>query len=569
MGNKKGQAIRLLALLLSLISSLGWAVKLPGHLSISGLSGDVLKNVESRLAEVYSETTPEMRTDHFYKLQVQKAIEPYGYFKSLITVSHKGKHNIHLSILPGPRMHVRRFEIKLEGLGAKNPELIKTSQTLPLRQGAPFDSTNYEETKQALFNAAENEGFLRASFTTAEIFIDLDANAADVILIFNTGPQYYFGHVKYDTTLIVPELLARYIPFERGGKYSTEQVLALNSQLSASGYFRDVTITPEIANEREVPIDVHLQPVSRFNYSLGAGYGTDTGIRGRAGLQVVPVNRYGHKLTAVAQGSFNENIIQTQYIIPGRNPVTDQYNLNASFSNLNYNAGLSNALLLSAAQRKMRNDFRRTLSVNALFENYYYTDQPKLKEEIVFPKAIFNFRNVEDDLFSPSGYNVAFTGLGALKPILSDISFLQGSIDAKAALTIEPISTRIYFHGIQGGTSIQNIDTLPLSIAQLLGGTENQKAYTFNSIGPGKILTFGGVEIQKELYKKWYAVGFYDLGNVSNPSPINYVYDAGGGIMWVSPVGPIKVAFAQAITSQFQRLPDRRPKLIISMGPDL
>lgn len=45
-------------------------------------------------------------------------------------------------------------------------------------------------------------------------------------------------------------------------------------------------------------------------------------------------------------------------------------------------------------------------------------------------------------------------------------------------------------------------------------------------------------------------------------------YDAGGGLMWVSPIGPIKVGLAQAINSRWQR-DSHSPRLVISMGPDL
>jgi translocation and assembly module TamA len=101
-----------------------------------------------------------------------------------------------------------------------------------------------------------------------------------------------------------------------------------------------------------------------------------------------------------------------------------------------------------------------------------------------------------------------------------------------------------------------------------LGGTDNLKAYSFNSIGPGKIITYGGFEIQKEFKKNWYLVGFYDAGDVYNPSIKNIQYNIGGGLMWVSPIGPIKVGLAQAVNNKMERI-GHNPRLVISMGPDL
>ncbi|WP_232220671.1 BamA/TamA family outer membrane protein [Legionella tunisiensis] len=164
---------------------------------------------------------------------------------------------------------------------------------------------------------------------------------------------------------------------------------------------------------------------------------------------------------------------------------------------------------------------------------------------------------------------MTINGLAASKAILSEVSFAQASINAKAALTLPAIRTRFYFHTIQGVTSISNINELPLSLALLLGGADNLKAYSYNSIGPGKILSYGGLEIQKETVDKWYFTGFLDSGDVYMPSLKGLQNDVGIGLMWVSPIGPIKIGVAQAVDSHFNRIKDRKPKFVISMGPDL
>ncbi len=151
---------------------------------------------------------------------------------------------------------------------------------------------------------------------------------------------------------------------------------------------------------------------------------------------------------------------------------------------------------------------------------------------------------------------------------LSNLNFGQISVDAKAALMIEPLGLRLYGHTIQGITATKDINALPLSLALLLGGTDNLKGFSFNSIGPGKIITYGGFEIQKETKKNWYLIGFYDAGDVYNPAAKNFQYDVGAGLMWVSPIGPIKIGLAQAVNGRLQRT-SSNPRLVISMGPDL
>lgn len=537
-------------------------------LKISGVTGKVLANVEQRLAELQQiKPLGELSQDEL-RTQIIKAIQPYGYFNAQVTVSLINAQNVTINIFSGPQIHISSIKVELIGEGREHPLLLKTLKELPLKNGDPLLTEQYNQAKQSLINTAENLGYLHATFAKSEVLINEQASTAQIILIFNTGSLYYFGQIQFDPTYISPELLHRYVPFHPGHPYSTEQILKLNDNLSNSGYFNSVLVKPQISDSQTVPVQLYLQPVSKYSYSIGAGYGTDTGPRGRAALHIIPVNRRGHKFNALAQGSFTQNALQAQYVIPGKNPVKDQYSLTGNFSNLNYNTGYSNAFLLSLGQLHNGHSFQRSLSVNGLYESFHYTLQPTSHQFLLYPKATFTFTKTHNLLFSPSGYNITFNGLGANKLTLSNLDFGQLSVDAKAAYWIDSLRLRLYGHTIQGITATRNINELPLSLALLLGGTDNLKAFSFNSIGPGRIISYGGLELQKETKKNWYVVGFYDVGNVYNPAPENTLYDLGVGVMWVSPIGPIKVGLAQSVTANLQRA-GTNPRLVINMGPDL
>ncbi|WP_131781264.1 autotransporter assembly complex protein TamA [Legionella gresilensis] len=542
------------------------------NIQINGVSGKLLDNIQTRLTEIAQNKSLKEESEEELKSQVEKAMAPYGFFKPTIRISYQPNKTI-FNIIPGPRLIVTKIDTNIIGAGKDNPRFIQALKELPIKSGKPFNSANYETAKQNLMSVAEQEGYLRASFEKSEVLIDRKKYIATIILIFDTGPQYYFGQVRFDPTYISPDLLHRFVPFKYGQPYSADKVLEFNNYLSGSGYFKAVNVQPK-QNEKSqiIPIDVHLQRASRINYSLGLGFGTDTGIRGKAGVHIAPVNRAGHKFNAVALGSFNENSLQTQYVIPGKNPITDQYEALGSFSNLNYNAAYSNSLLLSLAQRHNLPTFQRLLSLNALFERFNYDNQPtfeKTTKNTLYPKATFTWLNKSDQLFSPNGYKLTLTGLGATKALLSDINFSQVLLDARAAYMVDPIRTRFFFHTIQGITVINDIYQLPVSLGFLLGGSDNLKGYNYNALGPGKILTYGGIEVQKETVENWYVIGFYDVGDVYKPHSKNVKQDVGLGLMWVSPVGPIKIGIAQAIESDFKMTSGKKPKLVINIGPDL
>lgn len=534
---------------------------------INGISDKVLLNVEKRLDEWQQLKSSNEQNIEELHTQVINALQPFAYFKASVNINVISTQKTQITINPGPQTYITSLDVYVTGEGQFNPLIQKALKNITIKVGDPLLTPAYNKAKQSLMNAAQNAGYLHASFTRAEILID-EHNSAKITLIFNTGMLFYFGKVAFNPTTLNPGLLHRFVPFKYNQPYSTEQILKLNNDLSNSGYFSSVLVKPNISNEKQVPVNINLTPVSKYSYSLSGGYGTDTGARGRAGLYVTPVNQMGHKFNAIAQGSFTQNALQAQYLVPGQNPVADQYSLTGNFSNLNYDTGYSNALLLSLAQQHSVDYFKRALSINALYESFNYSQQPHSYEFMLYPKAKFTFSKTTNPLFSPSGYNLTLSTLGAGKITLSQISFAQGSLDAKAAYMFEPMRLRFYAHLIEGVTGIKDINQLPLSLALLLGGTDNMKAFSFNSIGPGKIISYGGFELQKEVVKNWYVIALYDAGDVYNPGSRLTQYDLGAALMWVSPVGPIKLGLAQEVHNNLQRL-GTNPRLIISMGPDL
>ena len=369
--------------------------------------------------------------------------------------------------------------------------------------------------------------------------------------------------------IISNRLLYRYVPFKYGHPYSNDDIMELNSNLKSSGFFKTVDVKPGNENGRYVPLNVYLEPIERFRYSVSGGYGTDTGARGRLGLHVVPVNSYGHKLDLVAQGSSNQNAAQAKYTIPGRDPVHDQYNINGGFNNLNYVSGNSQAGRMSLVYQHITPKYQRILSLNGLHEAFRYDKQSPDERTVVYPRATLTWREVTNPLFSPSGFNVTVNGLAATRAVFSSLSLAELSLDAKGAITIDVLRTRFYGHIVQGITQVNDVFTLPLSLAQLLGGPETMKGFSYNSIGPGKILSYGGIEVQKETLDTWYVIAFIDKGTVYRPDPKLVQYDVGFGLMWRSPVGPIKAAIAQPTNSRLNPMPDTGIRFVVNMGPDI
>ncbi|MDF1677084.1 MAG: BamA/TamA family outer membrane protein [Legionellaceae bacterium] len=581
----------------------------PPKFTVTGLEKIQKTNVEHRLTDLYAHPSNHKISKNVLERQVKRALSPYGYFNPTITITMPSAHHpgkIHVT--PGPQLIITQLNVQVSGPGRDNHEIRHAYNHLPIQVGDGFNSILYEEAKNDLTNAAEHQGYLNSTFEEAYVFIDKEKNQASIRLHLDTGIRSYFGRIHFGTGDIRPtppvkdapplprlskilaifkpegqtdalfsnnriilsnRLLHRYIPFKYGQPYSNDDIMALNSNLKSSGYFKTVDVKPGDENGRYVPLNVYLEPVERFRYSLSGGYGTDTGARGRLGLHVTPVNAYGHKLDLAAQGSSNQNAAQAKYTIPGHDPVHDQFNINGGFNNLNYVSGNSQSGRMALVYQHIMPKYQRILSLNGLHEAFRYDRQSPEEKTVVYPRATLSWREATDPLFSPSGFNVTVNGLAATRTVFSSLSLAELVLDVKGALTLDVIRTRFYGHVLQSITQVNDVFELPLSLAQLLGGPENMKGFSYNSIGPGKILSYGGIEVQKETLDTWYVIAFIDKGTVYDPDPKLVQYDVGVGLMWRSPVGPIKMAIAQPTNNRLNPLPDAGIRFVVNMGPDI
>ncbi len=253
---------------------IGASQNVPIH--ITGIKSELSSKIRTRLTE-YLNNKNDVDTQNILKITEQMLYEA-GFFKPQIHIIKLNP--LEIRIQHGPYMRIVSLQVRITGEGKTNPAILKAAQDLPLKRGAILKNVDYEKAKDDLITAAEHQGYLHASFNKATVVIDKEKNSAQIVLHLNTGTQYFFGQVRFDPTYISPSLLERYIHFKWGQPYTTEQVLKLNTYLSESGYFKDVNIKPILNQGNTVPLEVHLQKVKRIQYTLGAGYGTDTGLRG-------------------------------------------------------------------------------------------------------------------------------------------------------------------------------------------------------------------------------------------------------------------------------------------------
>ena len=134
--------------------------------------------------------------------------------------------------------------------------------------------------------------------------------SADISLQYDSGPRYNFGEIRLDEDFLETSLIRAFLEFDEGMPYDSRLLNQAYSDLSVSGYFSRIELLPvfEEAADRKIPIQILLEPADRIEYTVGAGFSTDTGPRFRAGYQNRRLNTKGHRfktdlsLSPVIQG---------------------------------------------------------------------------------------------------------------------------------------------------------------------------------------------------------------------------------------------------------------------------
>jgi translocation and assembly module TamA len=542
------------------------------HVTIYGLNKTMLANANKRI-EISAKAMPSKPSaedlQKFFEQvphEIQLAIQPYGYFKAVVTERHPSSSRAIYSINLGAPIRLTEYEVIVQGPGRHHPDLKKVLSHLPLQKNDILNIDAYDDTQRTLFKFAETRGFIKASIVEKKITLNLKTYRAGLKIVFDTGVQYYYGPVHFKQTTFYSRFLKRYVPFKTGQPYSTGELLTLQDALQGSSYFETVAIKPhtDATENLQIPIDVILTPRKAKTFTFGVGYGTDTGVRGTLGSEFRYLTATGHRLQTMLQVSSVINSLQARYLIPGSNPVTDQYSLNATLFNfITPNDGSSIASKLGVGYSTLWRNWKINTSLNSLLEHTYSSpNKPTSTQHVLYPFITLNKVKADDPLFPTQGYSLnANVRFGSQYLLSSNNNFIQVFGTGKY---VYPISTwgRVVARGTLGYSALAKITDLPLSMQFFAGGSQSIRGFSYNSIGPGSILIATGLEYQQKVYDQWYAIGYYDAGNASSSIHDPLLQSFGFGVMRRTIVGPISISIAR-------QLHGKGVRLVFNMGPDL
>lgn len=508
--------------------------------------------------------------------EIRQALEPFGFYRVRVEASldrEAGGWRARYRVEPGDPVTVRRVDLRITGPGRDDGPFRRWQRRFPLQPGDRLRHEAYEEAKDELLGLARRRGYFEARLVTHRIEVRVPEGRADIALQLATGPRYRFGAVRFSEVPLRESLLQRFLPFQPGDPYHADHLFALQRALADSDYFERVDVIPlrERAEERSVPIEVRLAMQERTRYTLGVGYGTDTGPRLRAGLERRWLNSRGHQAGAQVVASGIGSEVSLDYTVPLSRPTTDFLGFTADWTDESTETATRETALVGVALTRRRGGWQRTLALNYQEESFDVGGEEE-RSSMLVPGIGWQRIVADDRLFPRHGWRLAIAGRFASEQVLSATDLAQLTLRGKHITTA--IGGRLISRFDIGASETSDFEQLPVSLRFFAGGDQSVRGYDYNALGPvnsdgevvgGKHLLVASVEYERFWNERFGWAVFVDQGNAFNSTgDFDLSRGAGVGLRYKLPFGVIRADAAAAVSE-----PDTPWRLHITIGPEL
>lgn len=551
---------------------------------IEGLEGELLANARAFLSiERYKDTADltEAGVERLHgraRDELRAALRPFGHYRPEVeaTLAPDARGWVaRYRVDAGAPVRVRQLAVAIEGAGRDDPAFAAVLVEAPLAEGEVARHDRYEKLKRALLTAAEDSGYLEARFIEHALEVDPVAGEARVRLRLSTGERSYFGAISFEQDVVEQALLDRYVEFAPGEPFAMRELLKLQYALNDSDYFRLVEIEPQreaIGADRRIPVQVRLTGRERRKWTIGVGYGTDTGPRGTIGWEDRRINRYGHRARAELSDSEIKTELKYSYSIPLQRPASERLSFQAEAVEEQKGDTLSRRTEFGARVDKTFGRMKQTLYTQFESERSEFPTDPDLRSQLLVPGVLWAHTRTDSPLFARDGERWTLDLHGASEAVYSDVTFFQYRLSGKL---VRPIGERARFitRAEYARSLDASLDELPASQRLFAGGDQSVRGYGYASIGETDVngLVIGGtematasVEVDRLFTERWGGALFVDAGDAVASSELDPKVGAGLGLRWRSPIGMLRLDLAWALDDQIEGW-----RIHFAIGPDL
>ena len=534
---------------------------------INGLNKDLKNN-----AAIYLNALPEFQAKDYRTHQteitesLENALKSLGYYQPAIKLrsSQRKTNTLIVDINPGKPVVIRSITIDLLGDAKNDPTFQSLLKHQPLKVGDVMNDGLYESLKTSLNTLALNRGYFDAALSRHEIRISAIRHSANIHLAMDAGRRYRFGEVQFgqDVTAGIQSLIRPILQIESGKPYQVTEISQLSQNLSATGYFKSVQVTPltDQAVDFTIPIHVNVIPKTAWEIKTGIGFSTDEGPRVSLSVDKPWLSEDGHSFTSDMKVSKKVHELSGRYKIPYGNPLLEYYTIDAGYQRRLIEDTESSLLTTSFnIWKKRRDNWDQNFFIRTDYEDYIQGLEND-STLLLVPGVAFSRRKLMGNPTNPLSGNLYNFKLEASSTAWqSDADFVRLWGRAKW-LTRFYGRHRLLARFEQGAIWVDDIESIPPSIRFFSGGDQTIRGYGYDSVAPknsagklvgGQYLTVGSLEYNYAVSDNWRLALFVDKGAVTNSykkGEVDWKTGVGPGIRWVSPLGPLRLDLAFAVS---------------------
>ena len=575
------------------------------RVDIDGLDGEQKRNVQAFLSVERYKDRDKLEEDTVVRLynriddEVRSALKPLGYYEPQVQTTYESDRNdkdwrIRITVDPGKPVLIESVEIAVEGPGADDPAFRSVRESESLRTGARLNHGNYEQAKGDLQRIAASFGYLDARLVANEMRVNPLAHRADIRLRLATGERYRFGEIHIEQSVIRPELMRRFMRFKEGDPYSTTELLRTQFALDDSLYFSTVEVLPldRDAKTLTVPVKITAEK-GRRQFSIGAGYGSDTGPRGTFGWTDSRINDRGHRFRIDVAASAITRRVDARYDIPIGDPALEKFSMQVTSQTEDVGDLSLRELSFTPSITQVMGHWQRVLSLAAThtttLEPADFGDTIRQTSNLLVPGI--SYASVPEGYLGETLFSRGFYAdlIGSTHVLGSDSDFLRLHMQGERVFDLLP-KWHVLLRGELGASLTRNFENLPGLYRFFAGGDRSVRGFAYNSLSPtkdititnplstaaaplpnvikqvsigGRQLVFGSTELIRDLPRNFAVATFFDIGNAFDKFGDPLEYSAGVGVRYRLPVVAIGLDVAQPLSRSGS------PRLHINISPKL
>lgn len=478
-------------------------------------------------------------------------------------------------------------------------------QRLPLKEGQPLDRALAQASREMALDEVKDHGYPYAKVRLSEA-AGGNERSRFVTVTAEPGVQARYGNVDIvGNSSVSDNVVKRQLTFKPGQLFRLSQIEDSQRKLYALETFQFANIQPDVPEGQQpviVPTKITLTEGKHRKVNFGVGYGSEE--KARTSIDWRHVNFFGGARTMQIQGRYSSldrgvraNFRQPAFPAPqyGLTLSAQAWHNDEPSYTLDTDGGsVTIARPLARPGPASQRAAQTTLSATYTDEYQRYSISNEALEDLSFRPYLlqlgldprtgtgrgllsslgFDVRRstVENQVNARTGYTTSLHLETAGQALQGDFHYSEAVLEGRYYQALG--RTAVFAVRARGGSIRPYGDlerNVPFFKRYFLGGANSLRGWGRFEVSPlsGSGLPIGGytqfessAELRAPVWGNLTAVAFVDTGNVW-PGPWDFgklLYDAGPGLRYNTPIGPIRVDLGYQLTREPGLLVDGKPE---------